>query len=96
MENHHPENFHPHSAPPEPPEYWFPAKRYGWGWGPPCAWQGWVVLVVFFVAIAAGPFFTLPAPDPTAFLAWCTVPTIGLILVCLWKGEPPSWKWGGK
>ncbi|HTS17465.1 MAG TPA: hypothetical protein VMP11_07825 [Verrucomicrobiae bacterium] len=23
---------------------WFRAKRYGWGWGLPCAWQGWVVL----------------------------------------------------
>ena len=26
--------------------YWFPAKRYGWGWGPPQTWQGWVVFVV--------------------------------------------------
>ena len=25
-------------------KYWFPAKRYGWGWGPPNNWQGWVVL----------------------------------------------------
>lgn len=24
--------------------YWFPAKRYGWGWGLPSSWQGWVVL----------------------------------------------------
>lgn len=23
---------------------WFPAKRYGWGWGLPVTWQGWVVL----------------------------------------------------
>jgi hypothetical protein len=21
--------------------YWFPAKRYGWGWGIPSTWQGW-------------------------------------------------------
>lgn len=20
--------------------YWLPAKRRGWGWGPPTAWQG--------------------------------------------------------
>jgi hypothetical protein len=25
---------------------WFIAKRYGWGWGLPCAWQGWVVFAV--------------------------------------------------
>lgn len=28
--------------------YWFPAKRYGWGWGPPATWQGWVVLLLWF------------------------------------------------
>jgi len=21
-------------------DYWFPAKRYGWGWGIPNRWQG--------------------------------------------------------
>jgi hypothetical protein len=26
-------------------KYWLPAKRYGWGWGVPCAWQGWCVLI---------------------------------------------------
>jgi hypothetical protein len=29
--------------PPSP--YWFPAKSYGWGWGPPTCWQRWAVLV---------------------------------------------------
>ena len=24
-------------------KYWFPAKRYGWGWGMPNTWQGWLV-----------------------------------------------------
>jgi hypothetical protein len=32
-------------------EYWFPAKRYGWGWGPPRVWQGWVVLAIFFALL---------------------------------------------
>jgi hypothetical protein len=27
--------------------YWFPAKRYGWGCGPPSTRQGWVVLGVY-------------------------------------------------
>jgi hypothetical protein len=34
--------------------YWFPAKRRGWGWGPPHSWQGWVVLAAFFALLAAG------------------------------------------
>ena len=28
-----------------PPRYWFPAKRYGWG--SPCTWQGWLVLAAY-------------------------------------------------
>jgi len=28
-------------------EFWFPAKRYGWGWGLPVAWQGWAVLIAY-------------------------------------------------
>jgi hypothetical protein len=27
--------------------YWFPAGRYGWGWGLPVRWQGWLVLAAF-------------------------------------------------
>ncbi len=27
--------------------YWFPAKRYRWGWGLPSVWQGWVVMGIF-------------------------------------------------
>src|SRR6266702_3273794 len=27
-------------------KYWFPAKRYGYGWGIPTTWQGWLVLAV--------------------------------------------------
>jgi len=25
-------------------DFWFPAKRFGWGWGPPTKWRGWAVL----------------------------------------------------
>ena len=35
-------------------KYWFPAKRYGWGWGPPSAWQGWAVLVTYLVLVLGG------------------------------------------
>jgi hypothetical protein len=36
------------------PSYWFPAKRYGWGWGLPRVWQGWAVMVVFGMLVLAG------------------------------------------
>ncbi len=32
---------------------WFPAVRYGWGWGPPVTWQGWLVLAGFLVLLVA-------------------------------------------
>ena len=42
------------------PPYWFPAKRYGWGWGPPRVWQGWVVMAVFAILVLAGAIMQLP------------------------------------
>ena len=39
----------------EQSRYWFPAKRYGWGWGFPTTWQGWLVIALYVVLIGAGP-----------------------------------------
>ena len=74
--------------------YWFPAKRYGWGWGPPTAWQGWVILLVWFAAMAAGSIFLMPR-HLVGFLVFILVMTIVLLLICYAKGEPPAWRWGG-
>ena len=40
--------------PPRAPGIWFPAKRYGWGWGPPVTWQGWAVIAVWIALFFAG------------------------------------------
>ena len=37
----------PEPREPNPPRYRFSAKRYGWGWGSPCTWQGWMVLAAY-------------------------------------------------
>ena len=34
----------------KPKNPWFPRKKYGIGWGLPTAWQGWLVILAFFVA----------------------------------------------
>ena len=34
-------------------KYWFTRKKYGWGWGMPCAWQGWLVYAVAFGLLLA-------------------------------------------
>jgi drug/metabolite transporter (DMT)-like permease len=77
------------------PSFWFPAKRYGWGWGPPVVWQGWLVLVVYVLLAALGMvLFRLPAAL-AAYLLYLAVITTAFIGVCYWKGEPPKWRWGG-
>ena len=75
-------------------KYWFPAKRYGWGWGLPSRWQGWVTLAIFLALIAAGTFVFPPHGNPVPYIAYVVVLSFALVLVCWWKGEPPRWRWG--
>lgn len=44
------------SPPATPPRYWFPAKTYGWGWGMPITWQGWLVFLAALGLFACGAF----------------------------------------
>ena len=80
----------------KPEPYWFPAKRYGWGWGLPATWQGWVSLLVFVALLIAGAFLFPPAQGPLSFLLYTLLTTFAFGLVCYAKGEPPSWHWGKK
>ena len=75
-------------------KYWFPAKRYGWGWGPPRVWQGWVVLVVFFALLSLGAATLLPAKGALVYVAYSGCLCAALIAVCWVKGERPHWRWG--
>ncbi len=74
--------------------FWFPAKRYGWGWGLPVAWQGWLVLIAFFWLIAAGIFLFPPHQSPAVFFVFVTVLSALFTGICWLKGETPRWRWG--
>jgi hypothetical protein len=74
-------------------QYWFPAKRYGWGWGPPTQWQGWAVLFIWFMVIAVAAIRLMPG-RPIAFLSFNLLMVVLLLLICYVKGEPPRWRWG--
>jgi len=74
-------------------DIWFPAKRYGWGWGFPVKWQGWIVLVVYLVLLYLGTQEFLRTQN-LMFFAYLGVITFGLIVVCYKKGETPRWRWG--
>jgi hypothetical protein len=73
--------------------YWFPAKRYGWGWGPPTMWQGWAVLFIWFMVIAAAGIRLMPG-HLVAFLGFNLLMVVLLLFICYVKGEPPRWRWG--
>jgi len=74
--------------------YWFPAKRYGWGWGPPVTWQGWVVMLIWFALLCGGVWMIGVRGRPLAHAAFVVAMVIALVVVCHWKGEPPRWRWG--
>ncbi len=77
----------------EAPRYWFPAKRYGWGWGPPVTWQGWLVTIAWVATVFVGSLMLAPR-RPLAFAAFTGAMVLVMVAVCLAKGEPPRWRWG--
>jgi len=76
------------------PKYWFPAKRYGWGWGIPQTWQGWVILAAFAALLIIGSVVLPPGRQPGSYFVYVAVLCGLLIGVCWLKGEPPRWRWG--
>jgi hypothetical protein len=77
---------------PNEKQYWFLAKRYGWGWGLPCAWQGWVVLAVYLALIIGG--ILIFGGHPQITIPYMVILSAALIAICWLKGEPPRWRWG--
>lgn len=51
-------------------KYWFPAKRYGWGWGFPSAWQGRVVLLAYLAAALGGIPFIQASKGSVVYIGW--------------------------
>ncbi|MBO9687558.1 hypothetical protein [Roseateles chitosanitabidus] len=73
--------------------YWFPAKRYGFGWGAPTGWQGWAVLATYFILVAVV-IALRPEIGHGPFLLSLMGLSGALVGVCWLKGEPPRWRWG--
>ena len=68
--------------------YWFPSKRYGWGWGLPCAWQGWIVMVAYVILLVCGLFVINPEVNKGGFVAFVLTINMAMLLICWFKGEP--------
>lgn len=75
---------------------WFPAKRFGWGWGFPTCWQGWLVFVGYLsLQTANAIFFAQHLDRAAAFWGVTCLLSSGFFVVCWKKGERPLWRWGG-
>ena len=74
--------------------YGFPAKTYGWGWGLPATWQGWLVLGLYGVLIVVGFRLFDPRFQPVAFSIYLAGLSLVLVAICWLTGEPPAWRWG--
>ena len=81
---------------PTTPRYWFPAKRYGWGWGLPQTWEGWVVFAIWAPAFVWGILEIRPRIHPIQNAIFVLFMAGLLVLICYWKGEPPRWRWGDR
>jgi hypothetical protein len=77
---------------PHGPKIWFPAKKYGWGWGPPNCWQGWVVIAVWSALFLGGALLILP--NNSLFIIYTVILAAAVMTVCLLRGEKPRWRWG--
>jgi len=82
-------------------DIWFRAKTYGWGWGLPLKWQGWLVYFLYFFIVLFPVFIPeikiyLDKNDRNSllYILYLILPTIVLIYICYMKGEKPRWRWG--
>ena len=75
-------------------QVWFRAKKYGWGWGLPCAWQGWVAFGVLMVFLVGSGVLLLPGGHVGLWIASFVVWQVAALILCLVKGEKPRWRWG--
>jgi hypothetical protein len=77
--------------------FWFSVKRYGYGWGLPNRWQGWLVLAAYLALVYGGIRYLEPRRDSLSLFVYLIVLTAVLVIVIAVKGERPlRWRWGKK
>lgn len=80
-------------------QYWFKAKRYGYGWSYPLTWQGWLAYAICLAGfighttLAARFVERSNSQGVLLFGTSCTW-LIAVVSICYKKGEPARWRWG--
>lgn len=73
---------------------WFNPKRYGYGAGLPCSWEGWLLMAGYLAIILGGPYLLIDA-DWRLKGGIMAVATIALIVICAAKTRGGwRWRWG--
>ena len=73
---------------------WFRVKRYGFGSGLPCSWEGWALLIGFLVVLAASGV-AFAGRDPMLHLGVVLAATAIVVIVSWRKSDGPwKWRWG--
>ena len=72
---------------------WFTAKRYGYGWGLPARWQGWLILCIYLFSVLLASLQLGPA-RPLPLAVSVVILSVLLVAICAWKGEALKWRWG--
>ena len=74
--------------------YWFKAKRYGYGWTPSSK-EGWLITIIYIgvIIFSATRLIENDVPD-LSFFKFFFVITILFILIAWRTGEKPKWRWG--
>ncbi len=77
---------------------WFRTKRYGFGAGAPCSWEGWAASLAFIAAITI--FSGLSSTDASHTRLWVALQMGAIfgfvVLVWLKSDKPWGWRWGGE
>jgi hypothetical protein len=71
------------------PTFWFPAKRYGLGWGLPVRWEGWLVFAGYLGLLFAGVYYFKARQAVGGLLSYVAILTAVLIAIIVLKGERP-------
>jgi hypothetical protein len=72
---------------------WFEKKRFGWGWGLPLTWQGWLTLLIFIAFLASLPLITSNA----TLLVVLVLAAVTVFSVIAWvTSGKPEWSNGAQ
>jgi len=69
---------------------WFRVKRYGFGAGVPCSWQGWALLGAFTTLIIASALLNEARP---LLHFGVVLASTAIVIVVSWRKSDGAWKW---